>query len=97
MAEKKKKEPKEIHAWNTYTAVEKKKVYALAEDYRAFISNCMTERESAVEAERMARAAGYIPLESASRSKRRLKPGDKVYATGMKKTLVLFHIGKHSG
>ena len=94
MAEKKKKEPKEIHAWNTYTAVEKKKVYALAEDYRAFISNCKTERESAVEAERMARAAGYIPLESAIRSKRRLKPGDKVYATGMKKTLVLFHIGK---
>ena len=40
LADKKKKEEKKPHVWNTYTAAEKKKVYALAEDYRAFISDC---------------------------------------------------------
>ena len=90
---KKKREEKEIHAWNTYSEAEKKKVYALADDYRDFISDCKTERESAAEAVRMAEAAGYVELSEAIRKKKKLKAGDKVYAVGMKKTVALFQLG----
>ncbi len=83
----------EIHAWNTYSAAEKKKVYALAEDYRNFISDCKTERESISEAIRMAEAHGYIELSEAVRKKKKLKTGDKVYVIGMKKTMALFQLG----
>ena len=90
---KKKKDEKDVHVWNTYTEAEKKKVYALADDYRDFISECKTERESAAEAIRMAEAAGYVELSKVIRAKKKLKPGDKVYAVGMKKTVALFNLG----
>ena len=97
MADKKKmktKEEKAVHVWNTYTTAEKKKVYSLADDYRNFISYCKTERESVSEAVRMAKAAGYVELSEAVRKKKKWKPGDKVYAVGMKKTVALFQIGE---
>ena len=92
-AKKTKSDEKDFHAWNTYTAAEKKKVYALADDYRDFISNCKTERESVVESIRMAKAAGYVELSEILRKKKKLKAGDKVFAVGMKKTVALFQIG----
>ena len=76
---KKKKDEQDIHVWNTYSEAEKKKVYALADDYRGFISDCKTERESAAETVRMAKAAGYIELSEAIRKKKKLKAGDKVH------------------
>lgn len=97
LADKKKmkiKEEKAVHVWNTYTTAEKKKVYSLADDYRNFISDCKTERESVSEAVRMAKAAGYMELSEAIRKKKKWKPGDKVYAVGMKKTVALFQIGE---
>ena len=97
LADKKKmktKEEKDVHVWNTYTTAEKKKVYSLADDYRNFISDCKTERESVSEAVRMAKAAGYVELSEAVRKKKKWKPGDKIYAVGMKKTVALFQIGE---
>ena len=97
MADKKKmktKEEKDVHVWNTYTTAEKKKEYSLADDYRNFISDCKTERESVSEAVRMAKAAGYMELSEAVRKKKKWKPGDKIYAVGMKKTVALFQIGE---
>lgn len=91
---KKNKDEKDIHVWNTYTTAEKKRVHALADDYRNFISKCKTERESVSETIRMAKAAGYIELSEAIRKKKKLKTGDKVYAVGMKKTVALFQIGE---
>ncbi|MBO5516141.1 MAG: aminopeptidase, partial [Schwartzia sp.] len=95
MADKKtkKKDEQDMHVWNTYSAAEKKKVYALADDYRDFISECKTERESAEKIVRMAKAEGYVELSEAIRKKKKLKAGDKVYAVGMKKTVALFRIG----
>lgn len=97
LADKKKmktKEEKDVHVWNTYTTAEKKKVYSLADDYRNFISDCKTERESVSEAVRMAKAAGYMELSEAVRKKKKWKLGDKIYAVGMKKTVALFQIGE---
>lgn len=87
------KDAKEMHVWNTYTEKEKKAVHALADDYRDFLSLCKTERESVREAVRRAEAAGYVELSAALRMKKRLGPGDKVYAVGMKKIVALFSLG----
>ncbi|MBQ7516049.1 MAG: aminopeptidase [Schwartzia sp.] len=79
--------------WLSYTAKEKKELEALSADYLEFLSDCKTERESVAESIRRAEAAGYVEL-SRLAGKRRLRPGDKVYVAGMKKTVVLYQIGK---
>ncbi len=78
--------------WLSYTAKEKKELEALAADYLDFLSDCKTERESVVESVRRAEAAGFVEL-SRLAGKRLLRPGDKVYVAGMKKTVVLFRLG----
>ena len=52
-----------------------------------------TERECAASAIKLARAQGYRDLDQIREAKEPLKPGDKVYACQMDKTVVLFQIG----
>lgn len=59
------------------------------EAYKDFLSKGKTERECVSLAVSLAEAAGYVDLNSVTA----LKPGDKVYAVGMKKTMVLYQIG----
>ncbi len=82
------------NAWNTYNETDKKAVFALADDYKNFISNCKTERECVKEAIQIAEANGYKNLETMIKEGTPLKAHDKVYANNMGKTLALFHIGK---
>lgn len=91
--EKKEENVKE-ELWNKYTAKEKREVETLAENYREYISVCKTERESVTEAVRAAKKAGYVDLDEITKRGKKLKAGDKVYAVGMKKTVVLYNIGK---
>ena len=80
-----KKEKKEKSVWNNYTAEEKQELFQLNEDYKAFLSQCKTERESTEEIVRQAELKGYrnlqdiikngeslpkIPLKSAMKSRR---------------------------
>lgn len=81
-------------AWKSYDEAAMKDVFSLADEYKRFISNCKTERECVKEAIRMAEAAGYVDLEKMIQAEKEIKPGDKVYACNMGKTLALFHIGK---
>ena len=82
-----------LDIWNHYTEQEKNELEELCKGYRTFLSNCKTERESADEAVRQAKAAGYVDLAEIISAKRPLKAGDKVYAVCMKKAVALFHIG----
>ena len=68
-------------------------VFAFSEDYKRFISVCKTERECVAETIRMAEAKGYRNLDTLVASNTPLKPGDKVYANNMGKTIALFVIG----
>ncbi len=90
----KKAEKKEEHVWNTYTASEKKELETLATGYRAFLTDCKTERESVKEIIKEAEAAGYKELRKATEGGKKLRDGDKVYVVGMKKTIALFNIGQ---
>ncbi len=82
------------NAWNSYKKAQLKEVDALAKDYINFISEGKTERECVKLAEKEAKAHGYISLDEAIKKGKKLKAGDKVYAINMKKTIVLYNIGK---
>ena len=82
------------NAWKKYqTKDEKDKVFAFAEDYRGFLSDCKTERECTAYFADKAKKAGYISLEEIIDANRRLKAGDKVYAVNKDKGIALFVIG----
>lgn len=81
------------NAWISYSEEQCQELEALAGRYRKFLDAGKTERECAAEAVRLARAAGYVSLEEVQKSGKTLQPGDKVYACGMKKMVVLFQIG----
>lgn len=77
------------NAWTSYDETQLKELKELNEAYKDFLSKGKTERECVSLAVSLAEAAGYVDLNSITE----LKPGDKVYAVGMKKTIVLYQIG----
>lgn len=83
----------EKNVWEMYEEQEMKEVFALAEDYKRFISENKTERACVKSAVAMAEARGYRDLREVIRRQETLKPQDKVYLTMMEKSIVLFHLG----
>ncbi len=82
-------------AWEKYPEGKKdyKALFAFAEGYKDFISNCKTERACVKELVQKAEDAGFVNIEEILAKKKKLKSGDKVYAVKMKKTLVMYVIG----
>lgn len=81
------------NAWDAYPGDKKQEVYDFAENYRVFLSENKTERECVKTFVAQAKEAGFISLEEAVAKGSTLKPGDKVYADHMGKSLALFVIG----
>ncbi len=82
-------------AWHEYTNKQRKEIDGLARSYMTFLDTGKTERQCAKEAIRQAEKAGYKNLVDYVKDKKMIKPGDKVYAVHMKKTVVLFNIGSN--
>lgn len=82
------------NAWLGYTKEQQKKVFALADGYKEFISECKTERECVTGFLGLARKEGYFDLKEAIARGKKLKAGDKVFVNYMGKAVALFHIGK---
>ena len=80
------------NAWKKYT--DKKDVFVFFVAYKDFMSCCKTERECVSEMIKMAEKAGYRNLEEITAQGTELKPGDKVYANNMGKTLAMYIIGE---
>lgn len=81
--------------WTKYPEGEKRDaLFAFAEEYRQFISNCKTERECTAELYQKAKEAGFADLEELIASKTPLKAGDKIVANYMDKALVMFVLGE---
>lgn len=81
-------------AWKKYSEKEVKAVYDYAEGYRVFLSQNKTERECCDYFAREAEKNGYVNLNDAVKTGKKLKAGDKVYAANMGKEILLFNIGK---
>lgn len=80
------------NAWKKYA--DKKEVFDFCGAYKDFMSCCKTERECVSEMIKMAEKAGYRNLEEITARGTELKPGDKVYANNMGKTLAMYIIGE---
>lgn len=80
--------------WKTYTEAQLDDLSSLCEDYKDTLSRCKTEREFAAEAVERAEKAGFRDLNKVIENGESLKAGDKVYAVWMKKTVVLYVVGK---
>lgn len=81
------------YAWGKYSKDDLTKLNKINDDYKVFMSNCKTERECVKEFIALAEKAGYKDINELVRKNGNLKPGDKVYANNMDKTLSLFLIG----
>lgn len=82
------------NAWKKYDEKEVEALQQLNEGYKAFISDCKTERECVTETIRLAQAKGYRELDEVIRNNETLKAGDKVYTQSMGKCIALFQIGR---
>lgn len=82
------------NAWKKYPKGKREAVFAFAEEYKKFISDCKTERECVTELIAQAKKAGFEDLEEVIAAGRTIKAGDKLYAKNMDKTLALFVIGR---
>ena len=80
------------NAWKKYT--DKKEIFDFCGAYKEFMSRCKTERECIAEMINMARKAGYRDLDEITAQGIELKPGDKVYANNMGKTLAMYIVGQ---
>lgn len=81
------------NAWETYTKEERDAVFAFADQYRKFISDCKTERECVTEIKAQAAAAGFLDMKTVLADGITLKPGDRVFADNKGKSIALFVIG----
>ncbi|HHY13520.1 MAG TPA: aminopeptidase [Thermoanaerobacterales bacterium] len=81
-------------AWDKYTDKDLEKAFQLSERYMDFVSKCKTERECVAEFKAMAEKSGYKNIDDIIKEQKTLKPGDKIYADKMGKSLALFVIGR---
>lgn len=79
--------------WNNYDENELKTLEDVNAEYRRFLDNGKTERECVNYIVLQAEKAGYKNLTDAIKAGTKLKAGDKVYVTNMKKAVILFNIG----
>ncbi|MDD3361498.1 MAG: aminopeptidase [Hespellia sp.] len=79
--------------WEVYSEAQLQELERVNTGYRAFLDAGKTERECVVETVKQAKAAGYKNLDDAMKAGKALTAGDKVYAVGMNKTVILFQIG----
>ena len=81
------------NAWLSYKPQDEKKLEKLCDEYKDYLFNGKTEREGTKYIIEKAKAAGYISLDEAVKSGKKLKAGSKIYAVCMGKTVALFNIG----
>ncbi|MCM1106012.1 MAG: aminopeptidase [Blautia sp.] len=83
------------NAWEKYPEGEKRdEVFRFAEGYRAFLSECKTERECTTRFYADAKAAGYRDLDELIEKNVSVKAGDKIVANNMGKGLAMFVVGE---
>jgi aspartyl aminopeptidase len=89
-------EEKNKNAWLKFGEKGKQDIFNFCEGYKNYMSVCKTERESVLEAIRLAEEKGYRDLNLIIKNGETLKSGDKVYLNNKDKALVLFLIGDDS-
>ena len=89
-------EEKTKNAWLKFDEKGRLDIFNFCEGYKNYMSVCKTERESVLEAVKLAEEKGYRDLNLVIKNGETLKSGDKVYLNNKDKALVLFLIGNES-
>lgn len=79
--------------WTKYNKDQLEHLEEINDKYKECLDLGKTERECVELTIAMAKESGYEPLENFIKEKRKIKAGDKIYFSCMKKSLVLFQIG----
>lgn len=82
------------NVWEKLDDTELKMVSSINEEYKSFLDNCKTERESVVEIIKASKEKGYISIEELIEKNLSPTPGTKVYAVNKDKAIALFVIGE---
>ena len=82
------------NTWNGYSEDELRELTEISERYKNCLDGGKTERECASLVIREAERAGYRELGEYIKKGAQLRPGDRIYAVCMNKTVALFNIGR---
>lgn len=82
------------YVWENLKGKELKNAMEFCEGYKSFMNSSKTEREVVKNIISIVSKKGYVSLEDAIRENKKLKAGDKIYASNKGKTLALVIIGK---
>lgn len=82
------------NCWNEYSKKQLKELEEYSKSYMDFMNQAKTERECVDTIVNMVEADGFQDISKLIRDKKKVKAGDKVYATWMNKCMVLFRIGQ---
>ncbi len=80
--------------WDKLSQTEKAEASKFAEDYKNFLNEAKTERETVCEIIRLAEQNGFISLDEIAARDKKLRPGNKVYTVNKEKNAALIVIGK---
>lgn len=81
------------NTWKTYSQEELREVERISQSYKSCLDEGKTERECVKLTVRMLEERGYQELHKLVDAGETLKPGDKVYAVCMGKSIAAFHLG----
>ncbi len=84
------------NCWDEYSKKQLKELEEYAKSYMDFMNQSKTERECVDTIVNMVEADGFQDIAKLIRDKKKVKAGDKVYATWMNKCMILFRIGQES-
>lgn len=85
-------EPKLV--WDKLSSADKEETFKFSEEYKAFLDEAKTERESVREIVRLAEENGFVSMDQVHASGKKLRPGNKVYAVNKEKNVALIVVGK---
>lgn len=81
--------------WTKYSEKQLKELEALGLAYRKFLDEGKTERECVSQIVNRIENEGYVEIAKIIKARKKIKPGAKVYAVNMDKSVVMYHIGKN--
>jgi len=84
------------NCWNEYGKKQLKELDEYSKAYMDFMNQSKTERECVDTIVNMVEDDGFQDIAKLIRDKKKVKAGDKVYATWMNKCMILFRIGQES-
>ena len=82
------------NCWKEYSEKRLEKLEDYAKEYMHFLNHAKTERECCDTVVNMVEKEGFEDLAKLIKEQKKLKEGDKVYATWMNKAVILKQIGK---